>query len=504
MFAALITTFGPSDGELGVGTIVGSAIFNILVIVGLVAVLVKASYVPLLWPPFLRDVIFYAFSIVGMFFAIRDGHVAWYEALYLLVIYVAYVLFLSKNKTMLSFFFRIQYDSDVEDEKSDSETGDMGNVMTMEGGNVKRNSSVAIGMKEDPASEGMPVTHPPLPRSSSMSSSALASQGRAVSSLFSIRDTAETMFGTPESIEQAKQRRQSRKLMADEVAAMTRRLSHRTSGRNSLATSASSMSRSVSADMRRMPSVQREREVVLEQEVEDEVETVGMSDDEETPEPGCNKERDGDATEECPVSGKFTWPKTFKGWIILFLTGPYILLYKRIIPDCSEGGKHEDRYLWTFVISIVVIGGITAAVVEVVSLMGCIIGLAPVTMGLTFLAAGTSAPDAISSIFVARSGLADMAVSNALGSNVFDILVGLGLPWFLATLIFQEDIELEADDVNISVAALAIVLFVYVATIAGRRFKLETASGWFFLVVYVVIIALLVVDSSGAANLDGA
>ena len=34
-----------------------------------------------------------------------------------------------------------------------------------------------------------------------------------------------------------------------------------------------------------------------------------------------------------------------------------------------------------------------------------------------------------------REGHGDMAVSNAIGSNVFDILVCLGLPWFLDTAI---------------------------------------------------------------------
>lgn len=35
------------------------------------------------------------------------------------------------------------------------------------------------------------------------------------------------------------------------------------------------------------------------------------------------------------------------------------------------------------------------------------------------------------------SGYGDMAVSNAIGSNVFDILVCLGLPWFLQTAVFN-------------------------------------------------------------------
>jgi Ca2+/Na+ antiporter len=50
------------------------------------------------------------------------------------------------------------------------------------------------------------------------------------------------------------------------------------------------------------------------------------------------------------------------------------------------------------------------------------------TLGLTFVAAGTSFPDCLASLLVARKGAADMAVSNAFGSNIFDILLGLGAP----------------------------------------------------------------------------
>jgi sodium/potassium/calcium exchanger 2 len=47
-------------------------------------------------------------------------------------------------------------------------------------------------------------------------------------------------------------------------------------------------------------------------------------------------------------------------------------------------------------------------------------------MGLTFLAAGTSVPDMLSAIIVAQQGFGDKAVSSTLGSNVFDINIGLG------------------------------------------------------------------------------
>ena len=48
-------------------------------------------------------------------------------------------------------------------------------------------------------------------------------------------------------------------------------------------------------------------------------------------------------------------------------------------------------------------------------------------MGMTILAAGTSVPDLITSVIVARKGLGDMAVSSSVGSNIFDITVGLRL-----------------------------------------------------------------------------
>ena len=57
-------------------------------------------------------------------------------------------------------------------------------------------------------------------------------------------------------------------------------------------------------------------------------------------------------------------------------------------------------------------------------------------MGLTVLAAGTSVPDLLSSVIVARMGAeGDMAVSSYIGSNIFDILVGLPLPWLIFALV---------------------------------------------------------------------
>lgn len=68
---------------------------------------------------------------------------------------------------------------------------------------------------------------------------------------------------------------------------------------------------------------------------------------------------------------------------------------------------------------------------------GYTLNISDTVMGLTFLSIGVTLPDIVSSLLVVRKGLGDMAVCNALGSNIFEILVGLGLPWLIKTAILE-------------------------------------------------------------------
>lgn len=89
-----------------------------------------------------------------------------------------------------------------------------------------------------------------------------------------------------------------------------------------------------------------------------------------------------------------------------------------------------------------------------INFTGSTLGIPDTVMGLTFVAAGVSVPDALSSLAVIKEGLGDMAVSNAVGSNVFDILVCLGLPWFIQTAMIQP-----GSHVNVTSRGTRIYLF---------------------------------------------
>jgi solute carrier family 24 (sodium/potassium/calcium exchanger), member 4 len=91
--------------------------------------------------------------------------------------------------------------------------------------------------------------------------------------------------------------------------------------------------------------------------------------------------------------------------------------------------KYKNWYPITFCISMIWISFYSYFMVWMITIIGYTLGIPDTVMGLTFVAAGVSVPDALSSIAVIKEGYGDMAVSNAVGSNVFDILICLGLPW---------------------------------------------------------------------------
>jgi cation:H+ antiporter len=69
------------------------------------------------------------------------------------------------------------------------------------------------------------------------------------------------------------------------------------------------------------------------------------------------------------------------------------------------------------------------------------LGLSPAVAGVTVLAAATSLPDTLLSVFAAKRGDGDGAIANAFASNTFDILICLGIP-----ILVVGDLQLNWDD----------------------------------------------------------
>lgn len=158
-----------------------------------------------------------------------------------------------------------------------------------------------------------------------------------------------------------------------------------------------------------------------------------------------------------------------------------------LIPDSS---KNPDKYLVTFAMSIVMIAVLSHFLVDIAVHMAGIINISPVIISLTVLAAGTSVPDLISSMIVAKKGRGDMAISNAIGSNTFDILIGLGLPWLLVLIYYsltgsgQTAVPVSSENLIGSVFLLFATVIATFSIIAARNWKIGPKAGLLLILIY--------------------
>ncbi|CAM9090755.1 unnamed protein product, partial [Ectocarpus fasciculatus] len=158
------------------------------------------------------------------------------------------------------------------------------------------------------------------------------------------------------------------------------------------------------------------------------------------------------------------------------------------IKDVRVPGNEIWCY-FEFLASIMWIGIYAFIMVDWVTKFGLIIHVPAVVMGLTLLAAGTSVPDLLSSVVVAKTGRGDMAVSSSIGSNIFDITVGLPIPWILFNLWFGCPVIVGADNLVISIAILTGMVFAVIATIMLSNWKMSPALGYAMMILYVAFLA---------------
>jgi K+-dependent Na+/Ca+ exchanger-like protein len=187
-----------------------------------------------------------------------------------------------------------------------------------------------------------------------------------------------------------------------------------------------------------------------------------------------------------------TFPKGTKERIIYLLLSPLTFSLAYTVPDVRNPAR-KKWFMVTFCLAIMWVGIYSFFMVEFATLIGNHIGINPIVMGLTFLAAGTSIPDLLTSVIVARQGLGDMAVSSSIGSNIFDVLVGLPLPWFLFSCIKKKPVSVEADSLFVSILILVAMIFAVIVTIVLSGWKMTKMLGYVMFILYAVYIVIALI-----------
>merc|ERR1719348_809885 len=95
LFTSVIGVF-IAVSDVGIGTIVGSAVFNVLFVIAACA-FASASALKLTAWPLIRDTTFYSIALMVLVAFFTDDYIQWWEALILFLWYFAYVIFMKFN-----------------------------------------------------------------------------------------------------------------------------------------------------------------------------------------------------------------------------------------------------------------------------------------------------------------------------------------------------------------------------------------------------------------------
>ncbi|KAF5902191.1 sodium/potassium/calcium exchanger 2-like isoform X2, partial [Clarias magur] len=377
LFTSVIGVF-ISHSNVGIGTIVGSAVFNILFVIGMCAVFSR-EILNLTWWPLFRDVSFYILDLILLIVFFLDNFISCWESVVLLLAYAAYVLFMKYNAQVEGFVK----------------------------GLMNRNQVVEVAETQPKLSPVPTEDESKLsakPRLQRGGSSASLHNSLMRNSIFQLmihtldplsEEFADSELGTYGKLKYYHSMTEEGKFR--EKASILHKIAKKkcqVEDANGVADK--NLPNSSSVEVEVSPPLNG---------------TAGQDGD----------VGDEDDEDDQPLS--LSWPESGrKRFTYLFLL-PIVLPLWITLPDVRKPTS-KKFFPITFLGAIGWIACFSYLMVWMAHQVGETIGITEEIMGLTILAAGTSIPDLITSVIVARKGLGDMAVSSSVGSNIFDITVG--------------------------------------------------------------------------------
>ncbi|XP_047221826.1 sodium/calcium exchanger 1-like isoform X2 [Girardinichthys multiradiatus] len=170
-----------------------------------------------------------------------------------------------------------------------------------------------------------------------------------------------------------------------------------------------------------------------------------------------------DDDDEC---GTERMPSSFD-YVLHFLTVFWKLLFAFVPPTDYWNG-------WAcFIVSIIVIGMLTAVIGDLASHFGCTVGLKDSVTAVVFVALGTSVPDTFASKVAAiQDQYADASIGNVTGSNAVNVFLGIGVAWSIAAIYHYskgEEFKVDPGTLAFSVTLFTIFAFICIAVLIYRR-----------------------------------
>jgi Ca2+/Na+ antiporter len=127
LFTSFIGQFSSPPSAVGFATIVGSAVFNVLFVIGACAIFSKGE-LKLTWWPLFRDCVYYTISLAVLATVFKSGEdgcpqITWQEALLLLDMYLGYVILMAYNERIYKWISSLRAPSQARSRTPNAATG---------------------------------------------------------------------------------------------------------------------------------------------------------------------------------------------------------------------------------------------------------------------------------------------------------------------------------------------------------------------------------------------
>lgn len=116
LFTSIMGVFVAESASVGFGTIIGSAVFNVLFVIGFCAWFAPGILTLTTWP-FLRDCTFYSIDLIILAVFFHDDKIEFYETVILLILYAAYVTFMKFNETAKAWYYKTKTHIEKDDKE---------------------------------------------------------------------------------------------------------------------------------------------------------------------------------------------------------------------------------------------------------------------------------------------------------------------------------------------------------------------------------------------------
>jgi Ca2+/Na+ antiporter len=128
----------------------------------------------------------------------------------------------------------------------------------------------------------------------------------------------------------------------------------------------------------------------------------------------------------------------------------------------------------------------------------CVLGVPTISLSLLLAASGTSLPNCLVAMYVAKKGRGTTAVSTVFGSNIFDILIALALPWAIYSSIFGPITVFSSLGFGTAYALTTIMIAtfaLFVILSATNAWVVTHPHAWIYLAIYAAFVVYVILDA---------